>query len=565
MRYVYMQLTRELKNNWIFLCFMVLISGFTSFMYYFVRYSIDGNWEVLRKTPVLTENQLEFRNALISNGILARNGLGVFILLGILVFVMFFYRFIKSEGRQLGCLKALGFSDRMLIGYFIALTVIISAAGGLLGVAGGYLCADILMDAYEKSYLVSGLVKSIGMRTFLIGFLLPMAAFSFCAYITCGLFAGKEASLLITGARGGRKQSLALSMADHVSHLFPESLRLPVRLALRKSVALGFLILSVGCFFVMFVMAYSLNLSSGKVYRSQTEGRNYQYDTLFDEVQTGGVFSEGSGDEVELYLMASGMLVHKGREIPQDIVGIEPSYGFFELMDLSGNKISYPLSNFAVISEGLGELYGIKAGDVLTVRLGSKEAEVSVSDIAFNGSVNCIYLSKPLLQSLLSVPKGAYNGGWSNNPMSGGDHVTTKQERAEILERGAGSNRTSAVINQVIGCVVGIFFLYLALLMNFMDCRKDFLILDQMGYEAKEIEKLLIDIYRPVICIAFLIIIWPGIELVKFILRSLSIQIHDYIPFQTNVFMIIVVFIVLNVVYCLVQLSFGRAVKRLVR
>lgn len=65
--------------------------------------------------------------------------------------------------------------------------------------------------------------------------------------------------------------------------------------------------------------------------------------------------------------------------------------------------------------------------------------------------------------------------------------------------------------------------------------------------------------------ISFILTLIPGIMLVRSILRTLSLQIGDYIPFQTNGFILVGIFVLLNLVYILVQGSFHAGVKRIIR
>lgn len=51
----------------------------------------------------------------------------------------------------------------------------------------------------------------------------------------------------------------------------------------------------------------------------------------------------------------------------------------------------------------------------------------------------------------------------------------------------------------------------------------------------------------------------------KLILKSLSVQIGDYMPFQTNLFVITGIFIFLNVIYFFVQYTFNVGIVRVIK
>lgn len=110
--------------------------------------------------------------------------------------------------------------------------------------------------------------------------------------------------------------------------------------------------------------------------------------------------------------------------------------------------------------------------------------------------------------------------------------LITHENKMDILERGMVSNRVSAVINKM------------------------------MGYRKKEIGRLLIDIYKPILFAAFIITLLPAVQLTKYILRSLSIQIGDYMMFQTNIFVIGGILILLYTIYFIVYSSFQIGIAK---
>lgn len=76
---------------------------------------------------------------------------------------------------------------------------------------------------------------------------------------------------------------------------------------------------------------------------------------------------------------------------------------------------------------------------------------------------------------------------------------------------------------------------------------------------------MLINIYGPMIVIAYGVTLWPAIQVVKGILRSLSIQIGDYMMFQTNVYVVIGCLILLGLLYYMVQFLFQFGINRMTK
>lgn len=312
-------------------------------------------------------------------------------------------------------------------------------------------------------------------------------------------------------------------------------------------------------FSVMFILAYSLIISSGTVYAAQTQGRGWALDTKFDTLRTDNVHGQR-------YLEAQGVVARSGSDtVARRVIGVDETGPMLELLDKSGQALPPPETGTLYIGPDLGEVYGYRTGDKVSLTVGDSILMLTVAEVAANAGSQAVYVDRAALAGALALPVDAWNGVLSAEPVAGGGSPKTWQQYLEELDRAAVSNRMSSVINQATGCAVGIILIYLALLINFQDSTRDILILHLMGYKAGAIRKLLIDIYRPLLWVFFLLTLWPAVALVRSIQRSLSVQTGDYIPFGTNPLVILGVFVLLNLVYMAVQATFNGGIRRILR
>lgn len=565
MKLLYKQLFRVLLKNKIYTALLLVLTFCTSFMYFFVHFSIDGNRKILKGLASLSKEQLLYLNGLNSNTILAGNVLLAFTCMTGFVFSMFYYRFFKLENRQIGCLKALGFKDREIRNIFLIFTAAITAVGSLTGIGGGYFASDILICAGEQTYMLAGLIKALDGKSIFVGVMFPLTVFLLITFCNYFYIRRKESGLLLSGVIQKSKYTIGLRFANMIAEIFPPKNRSALRLALRKPVAVLLIIISVTSFSVMFILGYSLNLSSQKIFESLTRGHNYLYDTHFREPIPYPDTEAKREQEIQPYLTADSVIENKSVKVKQTVIGVEVGNGLFELIDMEQEPLSIPGEKEVVIGAALNDIYGFQVGDRVMLSLDNSKYEVVISGIAFNAATDSVYISKQELAKHLSQPSDYCNGIWSMKDLNLGGDVITKAQRIDKLERDSVSNKSSAVINQVMGCAVGCILLFLALYINFQDSTRDILILHLMGYKVKEIRKMLINIYGPIMRISFILTLIPGIMLVRSILRTLSLQIGDYIPFQTNGFILVGIFVLLNLVYILVQGSFHAGVKRIIR
>lgn len=502
------------------------------------------------------------------------------------VFCMFYYRFFRKNSKVIGTLRTLGYKDSKLRYVFIFFTLVLTLAGSLLSLIPGYLVSDALIQSSVYSYQVSGLVKSISLSTVLVGLFAPLTFLCLITFLCYGFIKDKEISTLITPNQTTLSYDGLLRAANRLSAVCPTKNKFPMRLALRKPIILLLILMAVTSFSVLFIMAYSLNLSSQKIYESQTKGHNYLFDAHWHTPQTFDINSAEAMDSSKAsandpstsntlvqplptermpYLSSKGLLKTDTLQLSHEIISLSYNSLLFQLLDAKGDKVPVPQAGEIVISPMLHELYHLEIGDTVTLTIAEHSRSFVVSQVAFNCKLGSVYVAPSDLVDLLELPPYTYNGMWSIQPISSADTLITHEEKLDELDRSFVSNRSSAVINQVIGCIIGCILLFLALLLNFQDSTRDILILHLMGYKTPAIRRMLIDIYKPIIWGFFILTLYPAIQIVKTILASISLEVGDYMPFQTNLLVLIGIFILLNIVYLFVQWGFNIGIKKILK
>ena len=567
MKLVEKQLFQSLLKNKVFVFLMFLLSVFTSFMYFFVRFSIDVNYKRLQSIAVLNEKQQLYWTALTSNISLARSFLFGFLLLTGFVECMFYYRFFKENKKQLGCLKTIGYTDSELVRVFLKATVVVTISGAVTGCIAGYFASDILIHANKTTYSIENIQKGVSFTTLGIGLLFPCLVFLILTYIMYGMVRKKECAVLITEASNQSSCGSVLRMADRVSMLFPKKQWMPVRLALRNVMALILMLLSVFTMLIMFNLAYALNKSSEYINGAQMEGRYYESELRYDFMMQ--ALSEDLSDgqtEVTTYSKSDCKLQFGKKEdhmLRQTVGAFDESQKLFELIDKKGKVIPFPKEGEIVVSEHIATVYHMNPDDIVKIRIGEETEELKITGVARNAESNWVYMQKEQLNQMLGYSKEAYCGIVSNAVLSEEDAlVITREEREKELLRNSVSNQMSAVIVQVMGCVIGCILLLLAVALNFNSNLSDMRILRMLGYKTKEIRHLLVDVYKPVILVGFFLLLLPALGVVKIILNSLSMQIEEYLHFETGVGVNLLIFGIIWIIYFAIQGLYGREKRK---
>ena len=558
----YKQLTKQVLRNRIFLVLLLLLTVLTSTSFFFVRFSIDGNINRVAEIVASGGDEARYRVALESNIALANAFLIATVVLTAFVFLIFFYRFFRSGRKQIGCLKALGFKDRQLRRFFVAGTAGISFLGCLVGLGLSYPLADVLLQANIDAYGVSGLAKAISLSSVLLCALVPMGVFSLVAFFSYNSIKDKEPGELLGAGPDKAVYNTSLKVANALANKIPVKNKTSARIVLRKPVTIVLLLVAVLSFNACIIIAYSLNFSSAIVFAAQTEGHNYEYLTRYEDYTAG----QEKPENALALLRVPADLQHKQAQFAHDVTGLYHVNELYELQDKKGVLLNVPEKGTAIIGEDLQEIYRVRVGDTLTVIVGEKNVSVEVAAVAANAQAGTMYMNGEELSNLLALPENSYNVLLSQTlPQGESGTSVSAQQRIDLLERDAVSNKTSGVINQVIGAVVGCILVFLALFISFQDNTRDMLILHLMGYQPKAIRKMFVDLYRPIVWILFVLTILPGIWIAQAIQKNLSITTGDYMPFYTSGAILLLAFALLTVIYFLVQGIFSKALKRVIK
>ncbi|AZS14259.1 ABC transporter permease [Paenibacillus lutimineralis] len=566
----YKEVIKSIIRNKSYLILIFLFIMLTSFMYFFVQFSVDKNLDrldtITQYGGTLSEEQNALLVALRSNASLASTFLLCLLIISTFVIYLFYKHYFNQHQQEIGIFKALGFKESSIIKAYVTCTFLFSVFASLAGMFLGWASSGVLLKAYTASFGITDVTRGIHVIHIFYGVILVVIVLCVTTTLTCKTFLKKEAALLINKSDNKKENRVIAFVSDKITSILPSKKQFPVRIALRKPITIILSILAVGASTSLLIMSVSLYMSSNKVYQSQSAGHNYSFNIKFGETYQG---KSGDYTDTLIYLEtpASIYMANSNEPLLHQLVGLsETGDGLLELYDKYSELLSIPENNGILIGPELQEIHGLNQGDIITLSISGGSYSAVIADVAVNAETNHIYMSRKQLAKWMGIAESSYNGLFSNNINSTvTGTVITQEERLSSLEKDAVSNKMSAVINQLLGIVAGCILIYLVLLLNFQDSTKEMLTLDLLGYTPKEINKMLISIYRPIFIVAFLLMIYPSIAICKEIHKSLSLQTGDYIPFQTNAFILLGVFIIIQIIYVLVEAAFTSKIKTMIR
>ena len=532
-----------------------LIIIFTSFMYFFVHFAIDANLLRLGGEQ-LSGNESDYLTALKSNQVLIRNITVAMVAIFSLILSLFIRGTLQRNRVQLAQLMSLGFSFSSVLASYALLISGLSLLSSLLGLVLGFWGSDILLSANSQTYLVQGLSKGLSLQSVMTGTLFLSLFLGALTYLA-GLTVRKTDLALMMKQTDGK--SIRPGLIEKLIQKLPMKHKFKFKLTLNHFSTLGLLLIAIVTFSIMFVLSLSLTFSSSKILESQKAGRHYSYEISYDNYRKEE--AESASDSVT-YLRYDVDLMIKGETIAYQALSLTSQNDLFQLIGSKG-EILDPTQGVFVNPE-LRENYGLKVGDTLELRVKGKRHQIKIAGFAENADLKTIYIPRGQASAMVNEADDRFNGRLTNNAQEKGQGKTRSlEEKLSAIQRSQTSNKASAIINQSIGVITGCLLIYLAVFIGLNGNMKTLLMFDLLGYEEREVYRILLNPYIVISNLLFLLTLPVAVYAARNIQIMTSLQTGDYMPFQINWITFVYMFVILNALCFIIRFLFIRKVKKI--
>ena len=165
---------------------------------------------------------------------------------------------------------------------------------------------------------------------------------------------------------------------------------------------------------------------------------------------------------------------------------------------------------------------------------------------------------------MVAETNDSFNGRLTNNAQDKGQGKTRSlEEKLSAVQRSQTSNKASAIINQRIGVITGCLLIYLAVFICLNGNMKTLLMFDLLGYEEREVYRILLNPYIVISNLLFLLTLPVAIYAARNIQIMTSLQTGDYMPFQLNWMTFVYMFVILNALCFIIRFLFIQKVKKI--
>lgn len=477
----------------------------------------------------------------------------LYLLLGVAVFVIAIItkKRIEDERLQIGVLKSLGYSPFSIAVSYLVYPIIGSLIGGILGYLIGSIVSNPLSNLYVSYFILPLGNYSLDTKYLFNSLVLPTILLSILSYIIA-LFMLRKKPLSLLKEGSNLKVNFFSKLANKITSILPFKYRFKYSLAFRSIPKL--LVVALTSFFTGMLIVLTLigmNLMKNLVDKS-FEGMNYDYMIYTNSVETEEI------DEKADYILNGNLPIskvldknNKEKKLDEDltinIMGLDTDSKFINILDDKEKDIKELLvdENGIIINRNLENLYGVEVGDTLILSLDEKKTRtieykvIGISEEFMNLSG---YVSRSGFSKKIGYNKASYTSMLSNDDKYSKlntldtnivDKIATVlnfKDMRENIEASIEKYNASIYIVIIFASIMA--FVIIAVIANIVveENKKIISLMKVMGYKNKYISSIVLNIYTPVIIIAYLLSIPVMIKLLEKIVSVLAGDMEMTIP-----------------------------------
>lgn len=495
----------------------------------------------------------------------------LYLLLGIAVFVIAIVtkKRIEDERLQIGVLKSLGYSPFSIAISYLVYPIIGSLIGGLLGYLIGSIVSAPLCSMFISYFVVPLGNYKMELKYLLTSLLVPTILLSILSYIIA-LFMLRKKPLALLKEGSNLKINIFSKIVNKITSFLPFKYKFKYSLAFRSLPKL--LVVAITSFFTGMLIVLTLigmNLMNNIIDKS-FEGMKYDYMAYTNTIET-----EELDDSADYMISASLPIKevldknNNKKEIEEDLKislsGIDKDSKYIEILnDKNENIINLLDDNNIIINRNMQNLYNIEIGDTLILGLdeefkntitykvsGISEEFMNLSGYALRESLcKKVGYNSACYSLIISNHKKYSNLNELDNKLV--DKIATVINFSDMKDNmSKAMQKYNASIYIVIAFASIMAFVIIAVIANIVveENKKIISLMKVMGYKNKKISSIVLNIYTPIIIIAYLLSIPVTKEILKKIVSVLAGDMEMTIPISLEPSLAIIGLIALLTAY----------------
>lgn len=439
--------------------------------------------------------------------------------IGLMIVGIMVSRVLHSQRGAIGILKSMGYTNNQIAKPYIFLIAIMALPAVLIGYFLGFWMAEPLKQVFLNFYLLPRITIEQSFKTIIIAIILPFTFIVGLSFVIVKRLLNKKPVVLLNPEVHAQSNFLTKRVGKFFKNIKITS-KLQHLLLYRSFVKL--MVYLFGMFFAAFLILLSFSMT-GIFERTLY---NYYDETNFNYIG----YCEYTGS-CPVPNGAEGVI-----EIPDanvnnndlSLYGIRADSNMIPLYDKKGQEITNQLYVGVIITEAAHLSDNLNIGDQVTIKVGSNTLLAPIVAIAELYTDKSIYIDITTISQALTDSVDYYNAVYSPTELSADDYVAVININDIIEQAGNMSDFFDLFIYIMIGTsvLIGAIIIYILTVMTIEDNFYNISLFKVLGYNEKEINKMILGGYNLYGIVTFLLSI--PISIYSFqIIRQFLARLYD--------------------------------------
>ena len=470
---------------------------------------------------------------------------------------------ITKESSVIGTLRASGYTKGELLRHYIAMPVVVTIIGGIIGNILGYTCfKELMIDSYYNSYSLPNYETTWSAEALIRTTLIPVALMFIINLVTISRMLSNSPLRFLRHdlKRTKRKKTVRLPRWS-----FFKRFRLRI-IFQNKS---NYFVLFLGILFVELMLALAVGMPDTlKYYQKNAKDMmfaRYQY-VIKDYQDEDGKTVSTSNKEAEKYSVTN--LIFKGKndfDEPVTVYGVMKDSDYVEIANLADLK-----EGEVYISDSFAEKYGLKVGETFSL---NEEFEDTSYEFTVKGTYDgtisvAIFMPNAVFNDVFDKEDGSFCGFFSNEELTDLDeeNIATVITEREITKMADQLDRSMGFIMYAFK----ILCIFLAAIMIYLLSK---IIIEKnenaismtkiLGYTNKEISSLYLLSTTIVLVIEDILCVFISSYLMSLVWREFMYEYSGWMLFELNPLSYVKMFVFVFVAYLIVVYFDFKRIKNI--
>ena len=426
--------------------------------------------------------------------------------IGLMIVGIMVSRILHSQRGAIGILKSMGYTNNQIAKPFIILIAIMALPAILIGYYLGFLLSEPMKQIVLNFYLLPNAPITASTKTVIIAIILPFVFIVGLSFVVVRKLLNKKPVELLNP----EVLSESNPLSKRIGKLFKN---MKITNKLKHLLLYRSLVKLIVFLFGMFFAAFLILLSFSMTGIFQRTIYDYYDETNFNYIG----YCELTGT-CDIPQGAEGVI-----EIPDvsvnnsdlSLFGIETDSYMIPLYDKSGNEITSDLNNGIIITEAAHLSDGFKIGDIITIKVGTASITIPIVGIAELYTDQSIYIDIKVISQALTDTDTYYNAVYSPTELNKDNYLAVINVDDIIAQSGNMNNLFNMVVYLTVGIsvLIGVIIIYILTVMTIEDNFYNISLFKVLGYNEREINKIVLGGYNFYGVLSFIVMIPVAIVL----------------------------------------------------